>query len=100
MFSDTILQLKQPNKPNKTITVGPVIEAVPADNADEMANDASPGDVALLEAPPAHNNAGVALGDRDALDIGGLKANDDADGAVEDDSIASEVEFDWQPVSV
>jgi hypothetical protein len=61
---------------------------------------ADPNAVALLDAPPAHNNAGVALGDRDDLDIGGLKANDDAEGAVEDDSIASEVEFDWQPVSV
>ena len=56
--------------------------------------------VALLEGPPAHNNVGVALRDSDALDSGGFKANDDADGAVEDDSLASEVEFDWQPVSV
>jgi hypothetical protein len=72
---------------------------VPADD-DDGAALADPNAVALLDAPPAHNNACVALEDRDALDIGGLKANDDADGAVEDDSIASEVEFDWQPVSV
>ena len=57
-----------------------------------MANDA-PGDVALL-APPAHNNVGASLADRDALNSGGLNATDDADGTVEDDTLASdEVEF-------
>jgi hypothetical protein len=65
-----------------------------------MANDASPGDVALLEAPPAHNNAGASLADGDALGSGCLKITDDADGAEEDDTFSGEVEFDWQPVSV
>ena len=90
--------LVAPNKPKKTITVGLVVEAVPADNADGVAN-ASPGDVALLEAPTAHNNAGASLAEGDALSSR-EKETADADGAEEAASLSSEVEFDLQPVSI
>jgi len=71
---------------------------VPAANADAAA-DASPGDVASLVAPPADNNSGAALADGDAHSSGQLKATDDADVAA-DASLADEVKFDWQPVSI
>jgi len=89
--------LYQPNKPTKKISLcpvdeAPVDEAVPADNDDEMANVA-PVDVALL-GQPAHNNVCASLVD-DALNSVGLNATVDADGTLEDDSLASdEVEFE------
>jgi hypothetical protein len=79
-----------------------LLEATPADNNAGAAladGDAIHSDVALLEAPPAHNNAGAALADPPLGSVG-LKATDDADGAVEDASLASDVEFDWRSVSV
>jgi hypothetical protein len=55
--------------------------------------------VASLEAPPADNNSGAALADANVRGSGELKATDDADVAA-DASLAGEVEFDWQPVSI
>ena len=90
MLSNIILY--QPNKPNKKISLCPVDEAVPADNDDEMAYVA-PVDVAL-SSQPAHNNVGASLVERNALNSVGLNATDDADGTLEDDSLASDdVEF-------
>ena len=89
--------LYQPNKPNKKISLcpvdeAPVDEAVPADNDDEMANVA-PVDVALLGKPP-HNNVCASLVDN-ALNSVGQNATVNADGTLEDDSLASdEVEFE------
>ena len=96
MLSNIILY--QPNKQNKKNSLGPVDEApvdeaVPADNDDEMANVA-PIDVALL-GKPAHNNVCASFVDGDALNSVGLNATVDADGTLEDDSLASdEVEFE------